>query len=612
MKRFWKAIQAISARPDRASYNWGGRTSLLAFIVFYGAFVARLLSPLQYVKAIFRAYHVQAHYADSHQSSRPEFHARHTELYFIAAALSVAAIRFFQPAIPGWAASLYASLLLIESTTWVLYYGLLRRFSERRFALYSHTELLFILPLALLVQVFSVSVLKNVDLGAAATSLFGGLAEINGGLLEIAYRVIGFIDLTLAFGTLLSAIPAMDTLKSRRILAIGNGEVVRRLFHPAIQRLEAKPLELDFFAEQIDAQTTTYLQAASDAIKRRQEPVYVATPPSSHFAIASMALNQELPTIVEKPLVTSLGQLRVLDSAGSGLNRLFAMGYYSLEKALPLKYLLNPHYTFERFLEVADADQTSKAVTLPEAISLFESLGALQQINISVLEDITRSVPVRSKRRHWSEEEYEGGVFLDLGVHVFSILALVLPTLRAEKLQISRSEGLIYLPRQSVLQGIDNQPALPSAYRIVAEAQHVNPAPAIELAFGKYMARDPIGAIREVRLRYERGEVNVDLDRCITTVSTDASKIRVSLRRPYNEVKYLTQVSLVCSFLEGGYPVGRFDALPEQLTALRILFHHRARISRFDDETRMRTAEVPPSWLRSIRRSPSTQGPGEG
>ena len=86
-------VATVSGLPSRSSYIWGGYPSILTAAVLFITVIARLLSPLQHVKAAIR----------NQRKSRPGTNFRSdipafvSEVYFLISLLIVCTIYFTRP-----------------------------------------------------------------------------------------------------------------------------------------------------------------------------------------------------------------------------------------------------------------------------------------------------------------------------------------------------------------------------------------------------------------------------------------------------------------------------------------------------------------------------------
>lgn len=140
-KSFSDFLEMLAKQPDKSSYYWKGNYSIFNFILFWLICGLRLVSALQFAKLIFRS-----PFKDQDANKeRPDVPPIFQELYF-----TVWGILLIVQVSHGLSSSFICILnvyFLIESTTWILYYGVFRRFFEKKYKTYHELEHL---PLILL------------------------------------------------------------------------------------------------------------------------------------------------------------------------------------------------------------------------------------------------------------------------------------------------------------------------------------------------------------------------------------------------------------------------------------------------------------------------------
>lgn len=140
-KSFSYFLEMLANKPDKSSYDWKGNYSIFNFILFWSIRGLRLVSALQFAKLIFRS-----PFKDQDANKeRPDVPPLFQELYF-----TVWGILLIVQVSRGLSSSFICILnvyFLIESTTWILYYGVFRRFFEKKYKTYHELEHL---PLILL------------------------------------------------------------------------------------------------------------------------------------------------------------------------------------------------------------------------------------------------------------------------------------------------------------------------------------------------------------------------------------------------------------------------------------------------------------------------------
>ncbi len=143
--------------------------------------------------------------------------------------------------------------------------------------------------------------------------------------------------------------------------------------------------------------------------------VFVATPPGPRPILCEAALSVGHLVIAEKPLAVTKEGIATFRAMGEDANRLFALSYYALEKALPWTSLHAP------------CTQRDELLKLPPGISMDQiraarhRMGPLQNLNINICEGMEHEAS--SGERYWYQDDPHG-VWFDMGVHVL-MLAII-------------------------------------------------------------------------------------------------------------------------------------------------------------------------------------------
>ena len=153
-KKIIAVADGISTRPNLTSWIWKGNASPLAFIILHIVYLTRICSLLQISKYIYRRL---AKFASVDKASkRPNVPSYFVEVYFIAWAI----LLFSLP--KGWESAKWLSYyFLFESLFWLLYYFFFRRFFEERYAIMHTLESIETLPLLIISQARSISIISN-------------------------------------------------------------------------------------------------------------------------------------------------------------------------------------------------------------------------------------------------------------------------------------------------------------------------------------------------------------------------------------------------------------------------------------------------------------------
>lgn len=595
MKKLFAELARIGRKPDPESYRWSGRVSILAWAVYHVVFLARIVSPLQWIKWAVRQWG-----AALKSGGRRDFHAQHTEIYFLATALLAGAACYWpelNSALASHAVARGVALWLLgESLVWVLYYLVIRSFVERSYTLFDRAEYLVLLPVVLAEQVF-------------LTAFLTGRAPI-----EILLRAIGAMDADPAqFGAFLPIVGAaylaiivailvnthpglpirerrerrkVRERKSMEVAIIGAGDVVIERLLPALVHVGLQSSNLHVFDHRAPdspeaARTRARLAgtAVSDAVAIDYRPVateagiiaealaldcplIVATPTPTHarYLRAFGSAPHAAPFAIEKPLLTDTGALRSGELARC-MQRGYAFSYYRLEKALPLLHLLRPDVSDLAFLEWNGDERLFG----PDERA--RRLGALQSVTICLHEaDETRDWPYFLK---------DGGQYLETLIHPLVIWMATAPDgtrpherlgklgSRLEWLAIGRgpkdadSPSYFYweLRRGEVVARISCGKNLPRALIANEEPSSARPW-------------------RGARLGYVNGEIIADFNAQRADVFEQGKRAAsIALRADYRATRYSVLAERFLRFVESGGTWGqsRSDGYDDQLAAISFL-----------------------------------------
>ena len=305
------------------------------------------------------------------------------------------------------------------------------------------------------------------------------------------------------------------------------------------------------------------LRAALD----RGSPVIVATWPDTHFFYASPLVESGVRVAIEKPLCcghTCFEKFRrfFVQLRERGLeNEAFCLGYYALEKALPLSVLFAPGLAkaATSLIEVVNGSNKPPADLFAEAR---DRLGPIRSLKIKILEGLERS-PVGPKPQ-WTELPNLGGVLFDTFVHVLQLAIVILG--EAEWLQeLSWREG--WHSSRLLELGLPCYTETPP-HKIEAEAS--GPELEVSLMAGKFI--HPAECKRAAELVFENGTILCDFDRqrCIVEFA-GGNPICLQTRTDNLALatRYGIQLALMRSaFREGGTA---YDLREIQLAAIKIL-----------------------------------------
>ncbi|RBW49274.1 Gfo/Idh/MocA family oxidoreductase [Marinobacter sp. F3R11] len=587
----------VSTKPHYESYTWGKHRSIFASVLYWLIFLLRILSPLQWIKLIFR----KRQAANNDEKERVDFHAMHSEIYLLVVLCLSLAFYFvppFIPAMPGIPGAIIsglgvlsyaiAALLLFESVMWLFYYMLLRILIEKHLTIFNEAEYFIALPFVLATQFFLLAGLLDVGVSevlALALNLdFEGYQTSSSAQLTIG--TFGYVYTALIIANIINLIPAIPVGRRPNITIIGAGDVVQHRMLPALlaEKLYL-PGQVAIISDRIDqgfqdqlrkdgvayqvlkssSSSEEKVQEVIKFIKKRSSYAIVATPTESHFGYVSALAKEGIVYGVEKPLVATAAELRVLGQCQDQLmERGFLFSYYWLEKALPLNYFLTLNPQYHRFLDIKVKSSPDAGPAGPDALAYLRlQLGKLVSVDITFFEG--------KDPRAWSLTKQTGGLFFETLIHPITLLSHVLD----EPMQLERLHAEWFL--LDTLPEVFNSTASDlndygASY--VSLRSQPGAACAINVRTGKYMSVKE----RSMVIRFENGVIRMNLDtrQCSITCPGAGSlaDVAISVRHGTADgetsLKYDVQMTLFDSFVhnQGYWSAQRYDDYPGQIDVL--------------------------------------------
>lgn len=543
-KKIMEVVDGISTRPNLTSWIWKGNASPLAFIILHIVYLTRICSFLQICKYIYRRL---AKYASVDKASkRPNVPSYFVEVYFIAWAI----LLFSLP--KEWEGAKWLSYyFLFESLFWLLYYFFFRRFFEERYAIMHTLEYIVILPLLIIIQARSISIISKCSLKYAFATMFFPEKDDN-----IYIIILSVFYIALIFGIFLSNLP-IEQIKEKgnyrfNILIIGNGDIVQKRLKEAISKLvpprNVAILDVQSYEQEVEYIGKTKYQhflISDDTMKHvlSSNILWISTPPYAHISYLNKYINNVF-IAIEKPLVTNSNELSVVKRLRSNgmWNNVFCLSYYYLEKALPLTYLYSPTTFYEKYL---DFNGSNRQLILP----IFEQLGQLNSIELTLFEG--------KDMRDWVDSAQYGGHMFETFLH--------LAVLAREVMGIDADWGQ---PNWTV----ENRGGHYMSY-IQCTGNTVNDNIHYDLRMGKFFS--PNDLQRNGVLEFQNGKITIDFNRqeIIGVLSNNSNKsFRICTKEEYTQTKYSIQVDMVERCFEEHIIPAVVDGSDLQIRTLEWLF----------------------------------------
>lgn len=551
IKQLWNTIlkyaDQISTRPNTTSWKWKGSVSILAYIVLYTMYVARLLSLLQHCKFWYRTLRQikRKSYSVDKASKRINIPPMFVEIYFLAWCI----ILFILP--PEWRSSKIAAYYFMgESIFWLLYYFFFRRFFEEKYAIMHALEYIVLLPILIISQVKCFSIVYHIPLQKALATLFFPTTEQSPYII-----VLSVLYTAVIFGIFLSNLP-IEQVKERgnyqyNISIIGNGQIVQNRLKQAIAQTN-KQWRIAIFDlypyekrhEQIKHASFHYFEINDDSLKNvlSSNVLWIASPPFAHFEYLNRYINQVF-VVIEKPLTTNSMELQAIKQLrNSGLwQNVFCLSYYYLEKALPLTFLYNPYTFYEKYINFNGKNRN-------EILSLFTKLGRLNSVEIVINES--------KDERIWLKNEVNGGHLYETFIHM--IVLAKMATMHNGQWQTThfKTENINdFIASKIDYLGMTQDGLIP-----------------IHLTMDKWS--QPNQLKRYCLLKYEHGEISINFDNSnlIAHSYSENYNFQLSLKEEYLATKYGVQLDMVerC-FSENIHPC-MIDGVDLQIASLEWLF----------------------------------------
>jgi hypothetical protein len=286
-------------------------------------------------------------------------------------------------------------------------------------------------------------------------------------------------------------------------------------------------------------------------------PAIIATPSSSHFAYVVALHSAGVRYALEKPLSNIGHEIRAIaEGANYFKPSMFALGYYSLEKALPVTYLMQPNHHFSTYLEAKDLHGGGAALdAVMYPLESVKRLGKLKRVRIDLIEGMSRS-PARGKRE-WTEAPR--GLEFETFIHV-----LVL----SKKLLAQSGKCWQNVRVKTVQAASSTESVIPNAITFMRVDACVDDVK-LTLSAGKYADERSLtrGGIAE----YENGTIVMDFDAMTAAIAyEDGARSTIGVKSQFSG-SYGVQASLVSKFFEEGWADARFDDFDDQAEVLKWL-----------------------------------------
>ena len=413
------ALNRISTPPESTSWQWGRFTSLLSLIFLKVVWALRVLSVLQMLKAVLRIIRRVRHQNKGKQDSvRSDVPPGFQEAYFVVWLL-VLLIVYFVSSPAYWQLNLaLACYFLAESTVWLTYYTILRRFFEARYSIYHPIEYFVLLPVILMAQAFAIAIIYEPHTLSESVLVLIGLSEV--ATIPVYVKMIGILYLAFVLSMILNGFPTEKRKSDNHygIAIIGYGDVVKNRTLIALQKLVSDSgNRLEIFVDagkpekKVEKVTFHQINNLEEQIKTitKSNIIWISTPSFCHVEYLEQLHSRGSFIVMEKPITVIRSELELVRSLkrNGALDQVFFLSYYLLEKALPLTYLKRPSVYYDKYLNFGV--ETDQAQSKAELFQKVESLGQLRAIEIHIIEG--------EDSRSWPYQEANGGHLLETFLH---------------------------------------------------------------------------------------------------------------------------------------------------------------------------------------------------
>lgn len=418
-------IFQVSTKPDISSYRWVGQEwSLLSTVLLWTLWFCRVLSLHQHLKAmrrILKKYRAEKQGKNGHritnQSGRPDIPPMFGEIYFILWTAFFVFVHIF-----GWRGYLVRILTvyyLFESTVWIFYYTVFRRFFELGYSIYHKLEYLTQIVLVIPTQAMCYAHLYNQSFRTMIAGLLGAVSDNT----PFAVTILGCLFSAIVISMIISTFP-MEAIKKAdtrpNMFVVGCGDVVQKRLYPALRGIlpgeKVKVYDLKSAENKIGY--CSYLENPDeicreiDAAVTEKDVVWIETPPYAHILYLKALLESRAGLIaLEKPISVYPSELEYIEKeilqVPQNRKRVFFLSYYTLEKALPLHYLVHLNENYKDYLDIDDESLVKNWKVL---------LGALKSATVHICEG--------EDSREWTQKKAYCGHLLETFLHNVLIASL--------------------------------------------------------------------------------------------------------------------------------------------------------------------------------------------
>lgn len=549
MKKILEVLDDISKFPNRGSFRWGRFFSVLSWIVLMAIWLCRLLSLLQLLKFWYRKYYGRKKnktYFGKQDSNRPDIPPWMQEAYFFGWLLLFGCVKLFHIDLPHISLMPFVmGYFLFESSVWMIYYTIFRRFFEVSYSIYHPIEYFVLLPIVACGQALAIHFVFLPTKSLHESFLV--LMCLGHEFVPFYIQLIG----TLYFAFILSIITSAFPNERRKsdnfykVGIIGNGEVVKVRTLAALEKSSIRQNKITIFTLKDEENTESkdnleVFEKFDDAIIRKIKEcklIFIATPSFCHVGYLEQLVNLKLFIVMEKPITViqqEINVVRSLQQAGL-LDNVFFLSYYKLEKALPLTYLAKPSVFYEKYLSTGN-----KA----KLFDNYNRLGAIEEVSVYLVET--------EDKRKWIYEPGNGGHLFETFLHnvILASQFVGLPQKwNVEWTSFNAKEGN---PKKEILLQCNGTSKKGTKLNLI-------------------MAKNMDFSFRGAEIKFEHGEIVANFDKQSLKIKRGDKVNHIKVHDQYKD-RYAVQVDMAITCYENAIAPEIIDGYENQLEILEWLF----------------------------------------
>lgn len=412
-------LESVAGEPACSNWCWQGGHSFFTWFILWVVRKMRQVSALQLAKAFARRSAKKSNAPENIDvgSTRSNVFPFFQEFYvllwcvFLSLQVFLGGAKFF----------VFVALdvyFIVESTTWILYYSVFRRFFEENYSVYHVMEhlpvILFMIPFQAIAYSLACMYGENgiSEHWSILPVLLGQASEH-----YVIFSIMGFIYSAIVVSMIVSTFP-VERVKASipKTYIIGAGAVVKDRLLPAlddrIERLgkdrvgdisvytkEAGELICEEHTDSEGRRRKVYvfhdvitekpvkskrvyeLKSIYQLIKQgaKNAVAWIETPSDTHLYYLELLKGSAAFIVVEKPMVCSRNDLVAMREIVSSdyRSRIFFLSYYILEKALMLTFLRRPNSFYLRYFDEKVMGKFYQA---------YLELGKLKRITVEIIE----------------------------------------------------------------------------------------------------------------------------------------------------------------------------------------------------------------------------------